>query len=712
MKNFEGKAAENLEEALLFAINRNEDGSFPALVYDNSYDYKVILAQAANKTDYISFSLYKGQLTEAETGTNRLFNVIIGSSPLLDDIKKRKFTQRKLSSRKGLLVDLGEATENVFDLVSTSNPLPENAIVLIAPDTLIARPLPDIKPVETGNDFATADQATTTNEGTSIADLPAHAEVAREYTWRQIDGVTKRIGRKTVLELTNGNSLIVDSEGLNIQYDHDVPAEFAVFEAGKASEFSVSPDSIERLANEVDLKKRLESAIEKIDGAKENDTKVIKDEIIEIQKGLVDVINKLLEGQTLTDAARGELMRQFIDSWATTQLSFVHEFVGKLAKKLSVKNLRLSAWSGPQGTGKGTNIQAITSTVNTIVGAVGEASVDLPADMSSFMSKFSGNTSEVITGTGGMFNKPDGEYKEIFAQMGELGGAVARTGRLVGDEFTSIFTELMIGLRMAAGANTIQVDLWPRSTKQMEYSEELIEVLNGNGTSCAIEMLDLRLVSPEVVERIKANRPEYIAASSKLAGDVKKLMAAESFTNANAESIKLKADEKLKDAYNLEAAAVKELLKNLQKAEGANQAYQDMFSELQTSITRMDQRYRKAEMQNKEPRLDEMPMTALTRLVSYFGNTAPAQMKSEQVAILSTLDTPENVVVHIFNVLIEQGNVDKTELQNKTIIEKLNETIRLVAATLVSQGRLDSDNLVQFAKHIIDGAELKKVVEG
>ncbi len=360
--------------------------------------------------------------------------------------------------------------------------------------------------------------------------------------------------------------------------------------------------------------------------------------------------------------------KELMDGWAEITRPYSRELVLRMAEIMKFENVGFAAWAGPQGTGKGTNIKAM-SLVSKSLAQANLGQVEVPEWLANFTGNYTGQSSEIITGTGGIFNQPEELYAELFSGLNHLSGELVRGGELVEDEFVCVFTELMIALRFAEGSNRIQFDLWPRTAVQELHFNELAEALENRGVKVGKEILDLRLLTPAQIETIKSDKQRYAEASGILGSILKKsIKTAEFRQRLHQESgIEMLDDDQqiriefLMDLYDKDMSAVQyafESAKSDPKLIGFEDCTEVLLGELQESFSRMRSRYAKTIDAGRRPRGDEVPDSGLNRVGSYARDTGPFMLTSPQADFVSSLQEPEDVIRDIITKLLPNIQVE------------------------------------------------------
>jgi hypothetical protein len=420
--------------------------------------------------------------------------------------------------------------------------------------------------------------------------------------------------------------------------------------------------------------------------------------IITTQAQLKAKLNELMskiEEQVDDKLQRADIRKYLMDRWAAT---YRRESIGLVKEMLNIMqmpNLRLGVWSGPQGAGKGTNINAISRTADRFKQLINEKYQQVPEELQkfySFLASFAGDAGEIITGTKGMFNGPEGEYAILFADMKDLAGVIAADGRMVGDDFTSLFTQLMLALRIAQGKTSIQIDLWPRSADQQMHFDELVAELqtmeiDSQPVTVNEEFLDLRLMQKDTVEQVKHNRSGYARVAKQLTDIVKKTLGS---ATEIADGVDIAYVEHMQPYID----QIKEACVGVVAPEEQEIAIQ-LVTELALSVFRMTKRAENARATNKKIRPDERQRKAIfKRVESWFRGTSPVQLANAKVGLISASQEPKAVVHDITDELFAQLGLHELAAQNADLATMLDQFVEVVQNA--AQKLVDSkDDLAQ-----------------
>jgi adenylate kinase family enzyme len=173
------------------------------------------------------------------------------------------------------------------------------------------------------------------------------------------------------------------------------------------------------------------------------------------------------------------------------------ELLANACSAKNVNNLPIVSITGPQGAGKGTQCEALSTAAK--VYNVKRLRID---------------QGEIKVGTGGICNPPEaGEYAALFGWMKEISQTYVQRGELVPQELVNTSVVAMMAKRVEEGAEGIFVDGWPRNEAQLAYSQ----VIKGRWDVLNPRIVELRILSPEVVDALVKN-PADVAERMKCFG--------------------------------------------------------------------------------------------------------------------------------------------------------------------------------------------------
>lgn len=425
--------------------------------------------------------------------------------------------------------------------------------------------------------------------------------------------------------------------------------------------------------------------------------------IKETQSELIFLTNELTQSLSYEDEKEeGRIRKYMLDQWGVNARSHSLRLVTQIAAinktEKARHTVRVGAWSGPQGTGKGTNLDAITLASKAWQAVNSESPTDILVNQ--FTANYTGDSDTVVTGTKGMFNKPDGEYLELFAQMADLTGSIVRSGELVGDDFVAVFTLLMTAYRFSQGASAIIYDLWPRTVMQTVHFEEMVAQLvstlsedSEGANPVATEQLDLRLVDPSSIATVNADRELFAQLSQRIAGVIKSAREQVWYKDRLAE---VKSGT-IEEIYNAQSSLITAVMDVLTAEFAGDQNAQILLAELRNSLGRMLQRFSKAIKAGQQPREDEFPDSQLNRLRSYYAETSPARLRNN-IPMVSTLDSPEIVVVNIIKALIQQLTSEPVDWDDSGK-QSFLKVAGLIAMELVSGKSADE---IELGKYMVE----------
>lgn len=451
------------------------------------------------------------------------------------------------------------------------------------------------------------------------------------------------------------------------------------------SEFQAELNPVEMFIAECDFSDRTDELRSRLEASTTDRPSVIQDFITKTISDLNKQISKYVS--SFGEGNPAKFKKELMDAWANYARPYSREIALKAAEVMKVENATFAAWSGPQGTGKGTNIRAM----NVLAKAIAQLqSNTIPQWMMEWKKSYVGNSAEIVLGTGGMFNQPapGSEYEEMFSGLDSLSGDLVRGGELVADEFVCVFTELMTALRFTQGATRIQYDLWPRTTTQAQHVQELADALTSNGVAVQQELFDLRLLTPEQIALIEADIDAYIEAAVDVGKSLKSALKQEPLRSslATSDAIAVAKPLDLENMYERDLAMVNNLLDELtDNSEHAT----TVVAEVRNSLERMVGRAFKAIRTGGRPRGDENVAGGLNRLGSYFRDTMEFMLRSGQSRRISSLQSPDKVVTDILLALLPDS-LDRSDVH----VQVLTEYAGTIATRIVNNPSFDDKQII------------------
>ena len=325
--------------------------------------------------------------------------------------------------------------------------------------------------------------------------------------------------------------------------------------------------------------------------------------------------------------------------WAEHSLPYARVGVLAAAEVMGLHSLDLEAWTGIQGAGKGTNLQAIREASTEFL-ATNQDSI--PNSFMSLLRRYVGEMGEIKTGTGGMFFRPQPgtEYEEIFAPIGQVSKPYTEAGELVPDTFVSTMVALMIRKRILEGKTGVQIDLYPRDGVQHNHTLELMGQLEKAGVSSSLTVVDLRLLPQEAVDMLAVNPVEFSEAAIRMG-----LLLNDFHQNAK----KFTGESSENQFDNIDKA-----LTLWEKMFPKDSASWWLVQETKGAVKRMRSRGRDD---------DNDPLALIKRLASYYGSTMPGLTQINGVKFISADQKPSAVVYDLVRSLIDPAIIKSPAVQ-------------------------------------------------
>jgi hypothetical protein len=429
----------------------------------------------------------------------------------------------------------------------------------------------------------------------------------------------------------------------------------------------------------------------------ENNTDIVRNVIADIGYKIYHTYEPLLE----TNLPE---IKKMLDEWAVEYMAIVEDIlstaIANLKQKDSNFSLVLATWAGPQGTGKGTNIEAIAKACEVLEQAYTSRGMQMPESVAPLVRMNTGKSSAVIVGTGGIANQPQGEYKDLFNQAYQITGAMSRKGELVSDYYIGLFVELMILLRVAEGSQKIQLDLWPRTENQFVQYQSLLDICKQKGVTILTDVVNLKLLTPEEMSHMVKDLEGY-AAKSRQIGQLKKQKMKESWFTEPAEKVKnMNFASQYPQMYEIMEVAVARVIAEVKQEMKVQTdvVAANIMAENDRALERMAYRFKKSVEAGEMPRTDELPHTQLNRLASYEMETSPAFLeaaKNIDVDFVSSFQSPALVVHDILNAAIEEIEDGRFAKENSKVWGVFVATAGEMAEKIVKKEKDITEGMVE-----------------
>lgn len=362
--------------------------------------------------------------------------------------------------------------------------------------------------------------------------------------------------------------------------------------------------------------------------------------------------------QKVNAVADGEVQQQSVvlKEIAEEMLPQVEAVVALEVAKRHVQGVTFSVWAGPPGSGKGTNIDTVSLLGIAYAEVVSQGGAEMLAGpFHSQLLQFSIAQTMIITGTRGMFNKPEGEYEVLFGALVPVFGKMVADGGFVPDDAVSVLVELMLLYRLTQDFHRIQIDLWPRTGPQFSMFEHLVEVIRNEGGKVHNEIVVIKVVDGDSLAVVRANPLGVAMVSEQIANRIKQEVASDWYRVALDRALEVtdsrkrfaKEEESLERLFGLLGTA-------FDSVEG-----RVVLEELRAVCKRMSFRFMTMLDEGGEIRPDAYPLSVIRRLSVYTGETAPAFLRAvdlygtkEGFYIVSSAGTPQEVIAEILETLV------------------------------------------------------------
>ncbi|WKZ30643.1 MAG: hypothetical protein QY314_02620 [Candidatus Dojkabacteria bacterium] len=352
-----------------------------------------------------------------------------------------------------------------------------------------------------------------------------------------------------------------------------------------------------------------------------------------------------------------------MESWAEQEIPAMEDLIVTAAHAMAAKDpqfaLTFAVWSGPPGTGKGTNIDSITIASKLLLDAYSESEKQVPETILPVLKSHTDKRASIITGTGGIMRDQRGEYKDIFGKVPALVAELVRRGDLVGDMFMTYCVLIMILVRVTQGARKIQFDLWPRTLAQLTMYDRLIVKLRVRGVDIYTEMINLRLLTQQEITAMKENILQYAARSEQI-GKLKLQKMLEPWFKDEINKIRVMSFEaEHVKMYEMSKEVVDKLVSQVKEEMQTDDdpAARVIMAEYDRAIERSVYRFGKAVEKKELPRDDELPHSQLNRLRIFEMDTSPSVLRASldhNINFISSFQSPAKVVEDILNASIDK----------------------------------------------------------
>jgi hypothetical protein len=381
----------------------------------------------------------------------------------------------------------------------------------------------------------------------------------------------------------------------------------------------------------------------------------------EVKTIIVDTVGQLVSIYKAADSVdlvgKVTKMKQWADSmYPAVQGAVVEEVVRR-----HVQGVTFAIWAGPPGSGKGTNIETVQWLGRVYAEVVSQGgAAQLPEFVHKTLLGLSLSQGSISTGTRGMFNLPEGEYAELFGDLGEVIAEHVAKGNFVGDSIVSLLVSLMVLLRLVQGYHRIQIDLWPRTVSQFRAYKSLVSMLQRAGAKIEQEIVSIKVL-PDTDVALLMSEPLEAAKKSIELGHFLEAVMNESWYQESVVQLSQVADVKARFAQ--EGVLLQKVME-IMKQSCTDTISASLVRELAVVVERMTFRFNKALETGSVPRTDEYPLSLMKRLSIYTIETSTAFLFAAAdtqdgvpVHIISSFSTPEVVIGTVLDKLVGQ-NVD------------------------------------------------------
>ena len=369
-----------------------------------------------------------------------------------------------------------------------------------------------------------------------------------------------------------------------------------------------------------------------------------------------EAIHELVENLGDYENAAVTQNETVMKKWASDLMPSVEAAVSEEVVRRHVQGVTFAVWAGPVGSGKGTNIDAVSmlGSLYAEVVSQGGAAV-LPEPYHSKLLQFSIAQSMISTGTRGMFNRPAGEYVEMFSELQSVFSRQVADGGFVPNEVVSVLVELMILYRLTQNSHKIQIDLWPRTVAQFADFKKLVSAIRLVGGKVTQEVVNIRVLNNEDFAQVKVNPKECSEMSKQVGAKIYEVLQSDWYKEAITTG---DAIEDPMQKFTEEEKALTKLFEILSAAFPSAMG-KVVIDELLSVCGRMAFRFKTGLAKGDAIRPDAYPLSVMRRLYVYTSETSPAFLdayiengQSEGFYLMSSFATPQEVVADLLETLV------------------------------------------------------------
>jgi adenylate kinase family enzyme len=413
----------------------------------------------------------------------------------------------------------------------------------------------------------------------------------------------------------------------------------------------------------------------------------------EVGQIIESVISEIVQKVSGVAGGKPEEQSRALRETAEELLPQVEAIVALEIAKRHVQGVTFSVWAGPPGSGKGTNIDTVSLLGSAYAEVISQGGAEmLEEPFHSQLLQFSVSQTMIMTGTKGMFNKPEGEYEELFGPLVPVFGKMVADGGFVPDDAVSVLVELMILYRLVQNFHRIQIDLWPRTGPQFAMFERLGEAVRQEGGKVYNEIVVIKVVAGKSLEIVRENPIGVAKVSEQIAERINQEVASDWYRGALDRALEVTDPRK---RFAIEDSSLERLFGVLGTAfdniEGGI-----VLEELRAVCKRMSFRFMTMLDEGGEIRPDAYPLSVIRRLSVYTGETAPAFLRAvaqygakEGFYIVSSAGTPQEVIAEILETLAGKSSDEQRWKKMKKLAGDIAEAVvyrrKLIVSDLVQQ---------------------------
>lgn len=373
-----------------------------------------------------------------------------------------------------------------------------------------------------------------------------------------------------------------------------------------------------------------------------------------------------------------ELITERLTGWASALSGPLYDAIGYEIAHRHVQGIMIDVWVGPPGSGKGTNIDTLELLGKAYAEVVSQGGArQLQEPMHTNLLNRSLDRTVIVTGTGGMFNKPTGEYVELFGKLVAVIGPYVASGGFVPDAMVSVLTYLLLLYRLTQNYQAIQIDLVPRTRQQFVEYQRLLAAVTKQGGKITSSIVILAALPDHILEKVTRSVSQYNSDAIEIGKLFAKQMNAEWYL-ALLDGLKNGPERSSLQRFEAENVLLRQLFEKVTDEAKTLQFGAEIIQELETVVSRMEYRFHQELEEGKDLRPDAFPTSIVKRLLVYVTVTAPtfyqeSMNNNREITfyVVSTAGTPEEVAQGLFEKVLGNSDTDEVWKQVKVYAGKV-----------------------------------------